>query len=429
LPVSDPLLLRYHSTYEMNRTRLLPSENLHENPSPSQDGSASRSSHPLVNAVLSSASGESLDWNDTTSTRRSLVELAQHAFQLERQLATLMQQINSRAHEAPETPLMSPFHANTAPVAEPTLHSAIDSEDDDVGLSEHLKQLILDSSRNRFFGPSSSIMLLRTAVEAKMEANPGRHGSSGPESATNRRPEFWSIHPVRLVPIAPNNTHPFHSGSLHHRTPRCSSFRNTIYCFISLTCISQTSTSTFHYYIAPLLRSLLLKVYTSKTTSSEPQFLHCVLLHLDTQTTRESFSTIPIRYTVRAGNGFGKYNSSDNLSSNHPHYMSYKLIVCVNSCPQSSDILILSQLCVLYLQGTSTPEACWTMVGIAIRYAQDRGVHRRKHNQKPSIESELWKRAFWLLVCMDTAICSFLGRPRATNSDEYVHVASYSQSY
>jgi hypothetical protein len=78
------------------------------------------------------------------------------------------------------------------------------------------------------------------------------------------------------------------------------------------------------------------------------------------------------------------------------------------------------QLLVLFLQGTSTPDGTWILVGVGVRYAQDVGVHRRKLNHKPSVEDELWKRAFWVLVCFDTTLSSFLGRPRATNSKEYV---------
>ena len=55
-----------------------------------------------------------------------------------------------------------------------------------------------------------------------------------------------------------------------------------------------------------------------------------------------------------------------------------------------------SQLSVLYLQGTSAPQACWTIAGIGIRLAQDVGAHRRKsYTGKLSVEGELWKRAFW----------------------------------
>ncbi|KAJ7080226.1 hypothetical protein C8R44DRAFT_895445 [Mycena epipterygia] len=54
-------------------------------------------------------------------------------------------------------------------------------------------------------------------------------------------------------------------------------------------------------------------------------------------------------------------------------------------------------LAVLFLEYV-TPSACWTWIGIGILMAQDVGVHRaRSPGQQPTVESELWKRAFWLL--------------------------------
>lgn len=54
------------------------------------------------------------------------------------------------------------------------------------------------------------------------------------------------------------------------------------------------------------------------------------------------------------------------------------------------------KLSVQFLQGTSAPQSCWTMVGIGIRLAQDVGAHRRKvPSHIMTAEDELWKRAFW----------------------------------
>lgn len=54
------------------------------------------------------------------------------------------------------------------------------------------------------------------------------------------------------------------------------------------------------------------------------------------------------------------------------------------------------QLSVLFLQGSSAPQACWTMVGIGVRMAQDVGAHRRKMYTKGlTVDDELWKRAWW----------------------------------
>lgn len=54
------------------------------------------------------------------------------------------------------------------------------------------------------------------------------------------------------------------------------------------------------------------------------------------------------------------------------------------------------QLSAIFLHSSSSPQSSWTTVGIGIRVAQDVGAHRRKvYNAPLSVESELWKRAFW----------------------------------
>ncbi len=93
----------------------------------------------------------------------------------------------------------------------------------------------------------------------------------------------------------------------------------------------------------------------------------------------------------------------------------------------------------IFVHGSSTPQLAWDFVGIGIRYAQDMGAHRKKvYNAVPSVEEELLKRAFWfvyapssyrlqadhvyirVLVSMDRALSSVLGRPCAIQDEEYV---------
>jgi hypothetical protein len=84
-----------------------------------------------------------------------------------------------------------------------------------------------------------------------------------------------------------------------------------------------------------------------------------------------------------------------------------------------SAVLKLLQLGCAYLEGTSMPQACWTLCGTAIRLAQDVGAHRKKAYQStPTVEDELWKRAFWLvffssclrylLICWTGALSSWI---------------------
>ena len=61
-------------------------------------------------------------------------------------------------------------------------------------------------------------------------------------------------------------------------------------------------------------------------------------------------------------------------------------------------LFLPTQLTAIFLQSTSAPQACWTVIGVGIRLAQDVGAHRRKVytlSNTTTVEAELWKRAFW----------------------------------
>ncbi|KAJ7225062.1 fungal-specific transcription factor domain-containing protein [Mycena haematopus] len=65
----------------------------------------------------------------------------------------------------------------------------------------------------------------------------------------------------------------------------------------------------------------------------------------------------------------------------------------------------------------SAPAACWTLIGIGIRLAQDVGAHRQREGP-PTVETELWKRGFWVLVSYDRQVSMWLGRSCATQYEE-----------
>ena len=61
--------------------------------------------------------------------------------------------------------------------------------------------------------------------------------------------------------------------------------------------------------------------------------------------------------------------------------------------------LILSQLMAAYLNATNSPQGTLTILSLGIRMAQDAGAHRKKlYTTTPTVEQELWKRAFWYVV-------------------------------
>lgn len=81
-----------------------------------------------------------------------------------------------------------------------------------------------------------------------------------------------------------------------------------------------------------------------------------------------------------------------------------------------------SKLATCFLDGLVPPQGPWAMVGIGLRVMQDVGVHRRRLTEKRTVENELWKRCFWVLVIMDRSFSNLLGRSCAIQDEECVSI-------
>jgi len=57
--------------------------------------------------------------------------------------------------------------------------------------------------------------------------------------------------------------------------------------------------------------------------------------------------------------------------------------------------LAFCKLSIVYLLGTSTAHVAWPLLGLGIRFAQEKGVHRRKGQQRRTVEDESAKLVFW----------------------------------
>ncbi|KAJ8088280.1 Gypsy retrotransposon integrase-like protein 1 [Marasmius tenuissimus] len=75
-------------------------------------------------------------------------------------------------------------------------------------------------------------------------------------------------------------------------------------------------------------------------------------------------------------------------------------------------------LCSLFLLGCSPVQACWTILGMGIRMAIDFGAHR-KRKRKLTVDDELVKRAFWVLIVMDIHISAMCGRTPTIKEEDY----------
>ncbi|KAJ7581430.1 fungal-specific transcription factor domain-containing protein [Mycena floridula] len=87
----------------------------------------------------------------------------------------------------------------------------------------------------------------------------------------------------------------------------------------------------------------------------------------------------------------------------------------VDCYTQTTSLYDLQATCLsaMFAIGTFSPNATWSQLGISIRAAQDIGAHRKKPRSKQGdpVTEELLKRAWWVLVCMDTMISASMGRP------------------
>ncbi|KAH8107479.1 fungal-specific transcription factor domain-containing protein [Phellopilus nigrolimitatus] len=74
----------------------------------------------------------------------------------------------------------------------------------------------------------------------------------------------------------------------------------------------------------------------------------------------------------------------------------------------------------MFLRGSSVHTAGWVVNGTGLRKAMDVGAHRNKvYSPNPSVENELWKRAFWMLVLFDRIGSAGLGRPCCVREEDF----------
>ncbi|EAU83262.2 nuclear protein [Coprinopsis cinerea okayama7 len=250
----------------------------------------------------------------------------------------------------------------------------IDEDNAHLILADNLRTLSIDPVDYRFFGKSSGAMLIQTAIELKNEYAGTDHSDlrKANQVLGNKREEFWVQQPWESrtsLPTRANYTFP-----------------------------------------EPDLMANLISLYFKRVN------LYMPLLH------RPSFER----------------SVAEGLHLTNDSFAGTVLLVCAIASRFSDDTRVLLDgeesfhsagwkwfeqvqvLSVQFLQGSSAPQSCWTMVGIGIRLAQDVGAHRKKAQKAgPTAEDELWKRAFWVLVCMDRLVSAALGRPCAIQDEDF----------
>ncbi|KAJ7623210.1 fungal-specific transcription factor domain-containing protein [Roridomyces roridus] len=254
-----------------------------------------------------------------------------------------------------------------------------DDERAQLSLSENLQQLSLNSDRDsRWFGRSSGAMLLQTALNVGMESEPQN---------SRRHTDFWASRPSP-EPVPPPQ-YDFPPPDL------AASLVDLYFTHVNL--------------LLPLLH--------------RPTFLRDLAAgrHLTNDGFAATFLLVCAIGSRFSTDSRVLLEGTDSLHSCGWHWFKQlQLMRDPLGPPPCLYDLQFSALSVIFLHGTSAPDASWTLVSIGIRMAQDVGAHRRKDNLPQwTPEDESWKRAFWVLVFLDRMMSAHLGRPCAIQDEDF----------
>ncbi|KAJ7451835.1 fungal-specific transcription factor domain-containing protein [Mycena galericulata] len=338
---------------------------------PNSDSEVTAEAH--VAAITSQSSAYISD----ADLRQVLLDVARYARSLQHELASLRRSLSLSVSET-----SSPRDDIKEEPASEELELFVNGT-----LAERFERFVLDTSRNRFFGRSSYVELIKTAMEDKKNVTAGIPIS--PLHPPTRRHQFWLS--------------PWEHDDLTIKDP-----------ILPL------------IFPDPDLLQSLVKLYFTHVN-----ILLCLLhrptfekslaagLHL---VNRQFGSTVLVVCAVAA-----KYSddprvllegTNSRLSSGWKYIRQVQLVRPSLLKPASLYETQLLCLCVLYLQGSSAPDGCWILGGLGMRYVQDVGVNRRNRYDDKAL-NEQWTRVFWFLVCIDTLGSVITGRPRATSDTDY----------
>ncbi|KAJ8073439.1 Gypsy retrotransposon integrase-like protein 1 [Marasmius tenuissimus] len=331
----------------------------------------------LVNAILSTTTPFVVP-DDPERVKEILVDLANHARALERQLS-LLRGISIDSETWLSSTCPSPPDCPPEPDERKEVEDSIES------LAQELGQVSINHLK-RHFGKSSHFWFIQSVVDTRQHLIRDFPIHRAVFYKV-QRPEFWFHHPWQqiLTPDAP----PF-------------VFPDTD-------------------LLLGLINLYFVKVNPLFPLLHRPTFERSIAdgLHLRNR----SFGSILLAIcAIAAKHSNDPRTLCEGTTADHSRgWIYFRQIPLMHQTLTDPPSLYDIQLCcaaVYYLYLTSTPDMSWTLIGLGIRYAQELGMHRRRTVHDPA-EYELWKRAFWLLISFDVFMSSVCGRPRATTPDDF----------
>ncbi|KAF5334155.1 hypothetical protein D9758_014818 [Tetrapyrgos nigripes] len=353
--------------------------------------SSSSSLKTLVESILKQTPTEFVVPEDKDVSEQYIVKLATHIQSLEKELEKAQQSAKSVSTNmsSPQLSLLSSVPDGVAASPEPA-ECPSPSLDSDIFRLEVVSKVLSQISMGievegekplYYFGESSNLMLLLMALKHIDEVSPtSREWHS--IFLKVKRAQFWKEPQFEVVQPSPGGQLP-------------------------------------QYTFPP--KDQLYQLIDAHFTHFN---VYCPLLH------RPSFERLVYQGLHLRDNDFGALvlavcsDGAIGLGQTQLNSECMKQIR-IDQCALSDQTISLFQtqticLCALNIMRLSPhSERASILVALALRRAQAIGVHRRQQNDLPTIESELWKRAFWILVFIDTMISTWNGRPRATSSQDY----------
>ncbi|KAF9568045.1 hypothetical protein CPC08DRAFT_487594 [Agrocybe pediades] len=287
--------------------------------------------------------------------------------------------------------LQSPPSTKNSDGSSPLSVDVDDSEDSEaedlahVSLAEHFSKLELEAIDNRYFGQASAYMFGRNVSTLRITTS-----GDLPKPTEFRRRIYWDYQPwERAFITSPEPTYVFPEDDLLRSLCRLYFDKvNSLFPILHKPTFKKMLCSKQHHWDMGFGMTVLLVCALGSRYSDDPRV------------------TVPDDTTCLSAGW--KYFVQVPV---HRKRIFYETTIY--------DLQYYA-LATLYLVGTSIPHAAWNIIGLGLRCAIERGIHRRQPpHKKPTAEYELWKRSFWCLICFDRMTSAFVGRPCSISDEDF----------
>ncbi|KAJ7479527.1 fungal-specific transcription factor domain-containing protein [Mycena latifolia] len=304
-----------------------------------------------------------------TDSHQVLVQIALYARSLEEKLAAL------------QTPVPKALSPLTVPIEEDSPPPEVPANDDsDPPIRDSLSGLIPSAKPDLFYGKSSSVQFVKSAI---------KHIQGNTSIVVGvQRPEFWAIQPWEKLII---------------ETPPLVFPENDLLASLVQIYFEQINPILGILHSPSFRRSVAEGLHFRDKHFGAVVLAVCALASRSSDDPRVFLDGINPEHSC----GWKWFRQVRPLrASFSPEPSLYQLqVICLS---------------VLYLAGTSNSEECWLLAGLGLRCAQGAGAHHRNGytNMEP-LQAELYKRVFFMLMATDTIMNSFKGRPCITHSVDF----------